>query len=1064
MKKIFTFGLLIVFSISILLLVACDLKNDIEMPSIWNNESAYAYAAELGYGGTLEEFIALISGIDGVGIASISTNEDGELVIILTDDTERNLGRIRGNDGISPHIGANGNWYIGDVDTGIKATGDNGAQGIAPHIGANGNWYVGDTDTGIKAAGTNGLSVTVISVLKTNSVGSVDTYTITFSDGTESTFNVTNGTEGTSVNITSVEKTLTAGNIDTYTISFSNGSSNTFNIVNGLDGENGQSITISSIGKTGSLGRVDTYTITFSDGTSTAFTVTNGNDGLTPYIGANGNWWIGNTDTGVLADYSQENRQISDGLSFVARTVGGKAGMVVSFYNGNDTDVVIPNYVGSVPVIGVEDNVFKNNNYIASVSLSKNTVYMGSYANSENLKTIDFNGCKFTEIPANTFSNTGLTHIELPETVTKIGDNAFYNCTFNYIELPQTITYVGNNAFYNCPLRNIDISNITYFGANSFNMLFNDYIYLTDDVEYVGSNAFTAHYVFIQHQTLPATWGNFISGNYDFSKIVTTNCSINENYIYVNKGTSITVHAYIGNEKKITIPSLIDNLPVTTIGYGFNSMNAIMINFLMSKGEKPALQLLEEVKIPNTVTKIDSFSFLCYGTMIYIPSSVTEMWAFCGYGFNYNNTSFLAFESNSYPTFSDGNGGVVAPQEWLNYNIRNSLEINPSKVEYDEEKKTYYYNETTSYLLLAVMDLTSELLYISGTYNNLPVKTIKTSAVANLPVKYIEIGSGVEKIEGRAFHQLSLGLVKIPLSVTTINAYGFNGVCNLFYVEAASKPNEWDSFWAGSNTSNYSINYSSSISNLGVYDNIIYGVNADNIVSLFKYIISVEDYTSIIIPRTINGKAVTTIKANFISVSSAKTGISVYIPNTVTTIEAYAFYYYYSSSSTWYYPKYYCEATVQPSGWNTNWHYNGYYGNNTYKYVYWSTVIYDNIMYNVNADNTVSLVKYLGSVEDNTIIIIPRTINGKAVTTIKTNFISVSSAKTDINVYIPNTVTTIEANAFYYYYSSTSTWYYPKYYCEATVQPSGWHTNWHYNGYYGYSTYKYVYWSQIFAY
>lgn len=30
-------------------------------------------------------------------------------------------------------------------------------------------------------------------------------------------------------------------------------------------------------------------------------TGTKGEDGLTPYIGANGNWWIGNADTGVSA-------------------------------------------------------------------------------------------------------------------------------------------------------------------------------------------------------------------------------------------------------------------------------------------------------------------------------------------------------------------------------------------------------------------------------------------------------------------------------------------------------------------------------------------------------------------------------------------------------------------------------------------------------------------------------------------------------------------------------------------------------------------------------------------
>ena len=55
-----------------------------------------------------------------------------------------------GADGITPHIGENGNWFIGETDTGVRA------EGITPHIGANGNWFLGDTDTGVKAQGPKG--------------------------------------------------------------------------------------------------------------------------------------------------------------------------------------------------------------------------------------------------------------------------------------------------------------------------------------------------------------------------------------------------------------------------------------------------------------------------------------------------------------------------------------------------------------------------------------------------------------------------------------------------------------------------------------------------------------------------------------------------------------------------------------------------------------------------------------------------------------------------------------------------------------------------------------------
>jgi len=103
---------------------------------------------------------------------------------------------------------------------------------------------------------------TIESIEKTGTSGLVDTYTITMSDGSKSTFTVTNGKE-----IVSVEKTGTSGLVDTYTMTFNDESTETFEVVNG----NG----IASIEKTGTQGAVDTYTITLDDGTTYTFTVTN---------------------------------------------------------------------------------------------------------------------------------------------------------------------------------------------------------------------------------------------------------------------------------------------------------------------------------------------------------------------------------------------------------------------------------------------------------------------------------------------------------------------------------------------------------------------------------------------------------------------------------------------------------------------------------------------------------------------------------------------------------------------------------------------------------------------
>jgi hypothetical protein len=54
---------------------------------------------------------------------------------------------------VTPHIGANGHWFIGATDTGVLAE---GTDGVTPHIGQNGHWYIGDVDTGVIAEGHDG--------------------------------------------------------------------------------------------------------------------------------------------------------------------------------------------------------------------------------------------------------------------------------------------------------------------------------------------------------------------------------------------------------------------------------------------------------------------------------------------------------------------------------------------------------------------------------------------------------------------------------------------------------------------------------------------------------------------------------------------------------------------------------------------------------------------------------------------------------------------------------------------------------------------------------------------
>lgn len=138
----------------------------------------------------------------------------------------------------------------------------------------------GQSIKGIKKTGTNGF---------------VDTYTITLTDGTTSTFTVTNGKE-----ISNISKAETSGLVDTYTINFNDGTRSTFTVTNGKE--------ISSILKTGTSGLVDIYTINFNDGTKSTFTVTNGDSDYKPAVAALGK----RIDNLILSSGNESSSEVID--------------------------------------------------------------------------------------------------------------------------------------------------------------------------------------------------------------------------------------------------------------------------------------------------------------------------------------------------------------------------------------------------------------------------------------------------------------------------------------------------------------------------------------------------------------------------------------------------------------------------------------------------------------------------------------------------------------------------------------------------------------------------------
>ena len=130
-------------------LAACVTDSGDTSEPFWTIETAYAEAQDLGYGGTLEEFLAQIQGEDGkdgqdgqdgIGIADIFVDENGMLYVTLSDGGQIECGNVRGEQG-APGVGITGAEI--DIDGNLilylstgepincgKVVGSNGQDGL----------------------------------------------------------------------------------------------------------------------------------------------------------------------------------------------------------------------------------------------------------------------------------------------------------------------------------------------------------------------------------------------------------------------------------------------------------------------------------------------------------------------------------------------------------------------------------------------------------------------------------------------------------------------------------------------------------------------------------------------------------------------------------------------------------------------------------------------------------------------------------------------------------------------------------------------------------------------
>lgn len=403
---------------------------------------------------------------------------------------------------------------------------------------------------------------------------------------------------------------------------------------NGKDGKNGVD------GKDGTNGKDGVNGTNGKDGA----------DGKTPYIGANGNWWIGETDTGVKAAGKDGTNGVDgkdgkdgadgedgvngtngkDGVSVVGATIDENGNLILTLSDGSTLNA------GQV---AAPDKIDENNKITFKDLGVNGKSVKGKVSNA----TTEVDFCELIEtkgfVDFRVFSDIGgrneyiTKHAELKE-----GDNLFY-------------------VFETCG-RAYNIYELTLRRAPMYTITFDTDGGTPCEAQQVEEGAFAK-----APETTRAGYG-FDGWGYDFEEPIMDNITVKAQWkaIYaVSDGKIIGVTEYGRMQKELVVPSVIDGTNITEIGerafYDFSVLEKVEISEGIKVVGKNAFYVC--VNLTSVVVKgaetIEKFAFWRCDTLskIELPDSIEKVSgnAFqspANIGSKYDNAYYLGNERNPY--------------------------------------------------------------------------------------------------------------------------------------------------------------------------------------------------------------------------------------------------------------------------------------------------------------------------------------------------------------------------------------------------------------------------------
>ena len=352
--------------------------------------------------------------------------ENGNWWVGNTDLNVRAQGNpgANGQNGLNPHIGDNGNWWIGTVDTGKPARGAqgipgaNGQNGLNPHIGDNGNWWIGTVDTGKPARGAQGIPGNNGQNGLNPHIGDNGNWWV----GTVDTGKPARGAQGIPGN-------------------------------NGQNGADGSKIYADNGTPANSVGSIGDYYIDkeakifYGPKTATGWPTTG--------ISLTGNP-ISTIDYELSSDGKTLVKWLNPKTSYIDMNLDPKLRDVTTIATG--AFAAVPELRDKLSTVIIGDAVTE--------------IQASAFAGCGALRRVELPE-GLTTIAAFTFSNCiNLRYINIPETVTSIKEQAFANCTkLKTITIPKGISGFEKRTFIGCSsLRTLILENPVGFEINKAGM------------------------------------------------------------------------------------------------------------------------------------------------------------------------------------------------------------------------------------------------------------------------------------------------------------------------------------------------------------------------------------------------------------------------------------------------------------------------------------------------------------------------------------------------------------------------------------------------------------------